>query len=670
MKSFPIFPVLIMAAGLLFFASDSFADSADSSVAAVLTVQAIHIAGNLVDPAGKPAADAVITIDIVGQDTNQLVSSRQITPDSHGNYEGDINLDLSHHQWPIIFATEKTNFAPISTNYLGHQTVLQPLTTVRIRLVKDDGKPAGNVRISPAYLIPLAGQALIPAPWSEAVDSRWSVLTDSSGRATLTALPQSYAVILHVDGTRYIEPDINSRGIQLAAGPRTPDQTYRIRLGAAVGGAVFFGATGKPAAGATVVAAAEGHGGNEGTIAITNAAGRYQFTSLLPGKYCIEYDDNGSVKGEGWIAVGRPITIKAGDSPSDVNLTLIHGAIISGTIRDKSLKTPLAQALVRSAGPDHPLAYGSENLVAANAEGQYSIRVAPGAQTLSVSGGSIIGTEAAKMLVLHDGDNQTADFNVVVAGSPIAVSGIVYLPNGSPAANAKIIALSSGFPYFAVSGPSGKFTFQAPGIPPSSVIYARLGTMVTQAAVSTKSGRTVALKLSKKGLVAIRGDVRDDQGRPISGAALELFQVNKDGSAFGIDSVKSDSSGRFFFAAEYGHGDYLLRGSAAGYMSTSEQKVKAAPNKLISLPLITMQIADSFVGGKVIDSNGTPIAGALVSVNQDQNTVTTTDSKGQFSLKNVPRNIVLLHVLSPAGTSILKSVPTGRTDDVISFGKN
>jgi hypothetical protein len=126
MKSFPIFPVLIMAAGLLFFASDSFADSADSSVAAVLTVQAIHIAGNLVDPAGKPAADAVITIDIVGQDTNQLVSSRQITPDSHGNYEGDINLDLSHHQWPIIFATEKTNFAPISTNYLGHQTVLQP----------------------------------------------------------------------------------------------------------------------------------------------------------------------------------------------------------------------------------------------------------------------------------------------------------------------------------------------------------------------------------------------------------------------------------------------------------------------------------------------------------------------------------------------------------------
>jgi protocatechuate 3,4-dioxygenase beta subunit len=626
--------------------------------------QKIQFSGSLVMPDGKPAANAIITVDVVDKSAGQVISTHQIKPNAKGVYAGDVSLDWSKDQSPIVFAAMKSYFAPISINYAGHQTVIQQLTNVRVHLVRDDdGSPISNVRISPAYLMPLDGNALIPAAWNDIVDSRWTVTTDAFGDATIKDLPQSYSVILHIDDARYIEPDLNSVGLQLALSPHSPDQTIRIEAGGSVSGSVIYAQNGPPASGVSVVAAATGHGSNEGQVVTTDSAGHYQITQLLPGKYCIEYVGGGGASG--WTAIGHQVELAAGQSVEHIDIGLTHGAVISGIVRDKNTGLPLGDALVKSSGPDHPEQYNSENLAVTDSNGQYALTVSAGHQIVAALVAGSLASEVTEETDIADGDSKSLDFIIAIPGEPVRVTGTVIGVDGKPVSGAKVVAINTNYPYSALTDAAGQFHFDSPGLPPDTRLYAGLGTSFTADSQAIDADHDITLTLVDRGGISISGIVRDNHSKAVTGATIELFRANSDGSSFGIDSVKSDSEGKYIFPAEFAHGRYKLSAANPGYCDSNSVDVDIVGAKDITVATLNMEVADSFVGGTVVALNGAPIVGALVNVVGIRASWAQTDSLGRFLLKGVPEKKVHLRISCPLGRSADMQALSGRLNNVI-----
>ncbi|HEY6401034.1 MAG TPA: carboxypeptidase-like regulatory domain-containing protein [Blastocatellia bacterium] len=103
---------------------------------------------------------------------------------------------------------------------------------------------------------------------------------------------------------------------------------------------------GEPVAGALVLALPEPPAGREGQAsAKTDADGRYQITSLPPGKYTVLAQAPGFASQEGISGEIRVINLDSGDKLDNMDFALVRGGVITGRVSDANDEPVVEQTL-------------------------------------------------------------------------------------------------------------------------------------------------------------------------------------------------------------------------------------------------------------------------------------------------------------------------------------
>jgi protocatechuate 3,4-dioxygenase beta subunit len=136
--------------------------------------------------------------------------------------------------------------------------------------------------------------------------------------------------------------------------------------------------------------------------------------------------------------------------------------------------------------------------------------------------------------------------------------------------------------------------------------------------------------------IILSGSVKDTEGAPVSGAALEIrFDSGGSLPSLSPQPTKANELGQFFITALPQGFEYLIWGvTAKGYGSAyARVEAKDTQTSRYEFPTLVLKHADHKLAGQVLDNNGHPIAGANVRFygqNQPENSSTKTDSKGNF----------------------------------------
>ena len=175
---------------------------------------------------------------------------------------------------------------------------------------------------------------------------------------------------------------------------------------------------------------------------------------------------------------------------------------------------------------------------------------------------------------------------------------------------------------------------------------------------------TIDLTIRPENAVALFGRVKDPAGRPVAGAAvrvsarkrgsrdipIEWFTVAYDDE--GRSVVRTGADGQFRTPKRLRPDlEYHVDVEADGYSPAGTEWVQPGDRKLWYLPALTLQPATTTrtVAGRVVDSQGRPIAGAVVFQSGDgpARTRTTTDTDGRFRLPGIYREPAFLFVEGP-----------------------
>ncbi len=129
------------------------------------------------------------------------------------------------------------------------------------------------------------------------------------------------------------------------------------------------------------------------------------------------------------------------------------------------------------------------------------------------------------------------------------------------------------------------------------------------------------------------GTVVDGNGNPISAA---LVQVT-DSTGYVYGSVNTNSTGNYSVPG-LPPGTFTFTATAPGYLPNSASNVAIAINTTTAVPL-ALTLNAGTLSGNVTDSNGNPILGASIAVQNTQGSnvsISTTDVNGYYSISAVP----------------------------------
>ncbi|MFC6232579.1 beta strand repeat-containing protein [Paenibacillus allorhizosphaerae] len=318
-----------------------------------------------------------------------------------------------------------------------------------------------------------------------------SATTNANGKYSLNFAPGTYT--LTVSKTGY--PTESKTNIQVTAG-----QTTTVNFGDFSSGTIsgtVTDASGNPVSGATVFAAnVPGSSTTDasGTYTLNVPAGTYTYVQAYADGFAPYYQNN--------------IQVTAGNTTT---LHFSYGAI-SGTVKDAN-GNPVEGATVSN---------GAINR-ATNAGGAYTLNVPPGTYTVSVFKTGYPSDSKTNIQVTA-GQTTTVNFGNISSG---AISGTVTDASGNPVSGATVAA--SGFGS-ATTDASGKYTLNAPvGTYTVTVAKAEFASF-SKNNIQVTAGNTTEVNFSYG---AISGTVKDENGNPVSGAAVSTGGISQATNAGG-----------------------------------------------------------------------------------------------------------------------------------------
>ncbi len=245
--------------------------------------------------------------------------------------------------------------------------ILRESTTLTGTIVNSHGRPVAGAKVS---------------QW--AIDGRpvpgiLSATTGGDGRFEINRIPD-FQKAFGRDGDQTFtisHPDYPETKLQVTALPA--NVTGTLPEGCFVTGTILDGVTGKPAAGAVLLAKDANEGGAEATAA-TNAAGRYRM-ALGEGRYNFRVEAKDRV----CVAVTDRECL-AGDNLELPPFKLIAGGFISGQVINTATKEPIAVSndgrpiAIGLSGPSHPQGQvvSPARLATVDDTGHFTVRAAPG----------------------------------------------------------------------------------------------------------------------------------------------------------------------------------------------------------------------------------------------------------------------------------------------------
>ena len=592
----------------------------------------IKVTAKMVYPDGKPALDATLTIDAV-DNTTHAVTTLTYKPDSTGTLTLTIDPAQFANSVPVVFASSPTGigFWGGGGPNMVLTSTLEPFTCVRVHVVDSSGKPIAHAHVYPSSLT--TGKAF--GMWNPYLTGPWNQTTDAAGYATFTKLPQGYKLSVNVDDNRYAPPDPGSV-IQLAEDTSTPDATVHVSMASSISGVVLYSTTKKPVVGITIVIS---QANNIQRGITTDKNGAYTIPRVIAGTYTlIPSDQDGKFKD--WVGQPQTAVVTAGASTTDVDLYLVHGGVITGKIIDPDTGKPVPNINV-SANPQARInIYLGNNTTTTGPDGVYSLRVSPGTVNINpyAVGQSI--NVPSQQVSIAEGDTKTVNFQVKTPVPPTPIHGTVVGPDGKPVASAIVTSqdLNSMSQDYTTDN-LGHFTIDSPGLVAGSTLVARVnapsGNFGTTSPITVSGDSQITLHLVAGALCTLKGQIKNKDGKPIQGATVTLMHITGYYLNRG-DQVQTDAQGQYTFPPNLGGTTYSVTAEAPGYANADSPRMIVTAGQTVQVADLALKLANSFVGGTVVNGAGKPVANITVSVNDVPNGTTTTDQAGHFMIRNVP----------------------------------
>ena len=468
--------------------------------------------------------------------------------------------------------------------------------------------------------------------------SPWSAITDANGVCTIHGLVQGGTASFSIDDERFASLNYRDQ-IVLANAPKTQADPIQIFPAATISGKVTNSSTGARPPGSPWMPKRMTPTPPQPPPPPME---RTRSNSFVPGQYIVAIHPDPNLE-KSWTAKAvENIPFPAGAAKTGIDLTLIPGVILTGSVIAADDGSPVAGVPLGVYGPAHPRDGSYVQSVNTDAAGHFTARVPPGEQLVYImsdtpADGFGRPSPDNKTVTIADGGTASVEFRLPRVTTS-AIKGKVVDPDGNPVAGAMVYASSDQSPMFQnnpiTAGADG--TFQTmPMIRVGRIeIRARSGTMATpRAMILTRSSTgPVVVQLEKDALGSIAGRVVDAQGQPLKGAQIELITQSARFS-FGSDVGATDENGNFKADSLWADSNYIIEANCKGYGQASSSQLHLQAGQTTTTHDLTLFKRDSSVAGVLLDSGNKPVAGQRIYVNGPRTGYNnlTTDGDGKFN---------------------------------------
>jgi len=463
----------------------------------------------------------------------------------------------------------------------------------------------------------------------------FSVRTSADGKFRIENFPADAQANLSVKKTgKALHQTANSFSYdELPIHAGQEDITLTLDPAGSVTGKVVIRGSGQPLAHAVVglQPSAPGMGYflfDQGTI-VSAADGSFQIPDVPAGSYRVVANFTNEPIAD-WVADPVPITVAAGETAPGVQIQAYKGGVVEVTIRGKNNHEPLADAGVSVNNED----YNRGGSTGTN--GVAYFRLPPG--QFNVFANKQDWSQAQAQTTVTEG--QTTRVTVDL-GAPFKVTGVVRDISGAPVTGASV----GVFPDYRNDGSGAKtdanghyeLSWQKPAWAGSSnqrfYLIARHSDRKF-AAMQEMEETTTNLDMTLKPAMSVSGRVQDTKGKAVTNV-VAYISLHPGNSSFTISRqpVHSDEQGRIRAEALPRGERYGWYVSARGYGS-AQQEMDAADPKAdhYDFPPLIVKLADRKLAGRVLGTNGAPVAGIQVWMNGEgqPNGNANTDADGRF----------------------------------------
>ncbi len=546
----------------------------------------LPLSGFVVDDTGAPVPEAAVTIDTVPE--------RQVASASDGGFEV---LGLAPRNY-VLTAQRGALVSLPTTVQLGESTApvtLQLRRVAGLEISVVDGER--NLPIAGAQ-VEVRGAGLRRSG-TTAADGSVALLGVAPGSYTLFAAAAGYA------------PTYLRHAVMDALGGSSR-VTMALLPGVSAAGRVVD-AGGKPVAGAQVAAESASElvslvdPARDGVV--TDERGQWRIAALTPGSYRFVARKAGQAPG------GTPPTQVDARGARDITITLPAAARLAGLVTDTS-GAPVPFATVRAVVDEGAWGHAVARQVTCSASGEFELAGLPrklvnvvalggAASSLTRTFDLAAAPQQGEVVLVLDAGGEIFGSVVDEGGSAIARAQVWAEPS-APSARTRIEGTLRGA-LSAVAGEDGSFAFY--GLPtgryslraswPGTAAKAR--TVALRPPVVAETGaRDVRLVLVADG--GVRGTVQRNDG-----VAPAMFTV-----ALGGGAAFGGGSGEFAITGVPA-GKHTLRISGLDFATRTIDGLEVKPGQLLDLGRITV-VRGRQLTGKVVRADGSPVAGATVTV--------------------------------------------------------
>jgi protocatechuate 3,4-dioxygenase beta subunit len=524
-------------------------------------LQPIRVTGLLVDDRGA----AIPEFSVEARPSARRFQGSDSVHGKFDSADGSFALDVFHAgEWRFEASAEGYSAGPepvVARVPLAEEPlrlVLARAATVTGRVLDPAGHPQPGARVG--------GAAPREQPWN---GGGTKVTTDAAGLFRMEKVPGASIglVASHPDWA-----DSEPVSVELRPGEAHADVLLTLRVGGRVTGEVFD-AGGRPEAGQNVTCGAGPMDFGNGNSTRTDAAGRFVFEHVTPGRVTVsampseeelmetfsEAEDETAIVG--LFGQMRSETVDVVDG-GEVHVVLgarprvpvrVHG-------RASEAGAGLEGATIFAFAEGGALLQGMK-LAKTGADGRYELELDhPGDYVFGVNQEGMNGTGVQFPVEVPEQEEFEQDFELPLGG----IAGRVFGPDGAPAAGVpvrlaqqegiigiedlsdsnRLSTASDGSFAFAHLHP-GLYSLQVGGSAPWEPAEARLASAIVDgiAVEQDRISGGIEVRLAAPGKLA--GSVRDEHGKPVAGAAI--FVRDERGRSSSLSACVSDAAGRFTY---------------------------------------------------------------------------------------------------------------------------
>ena len=595
--------------------------------------------GRVLDSDGEAVADAEILYSVK---YNLSESVARTAGDGTFRFESP-RFELKEWERVSIIATHPDyalgwrNLSPQSTADV--EIRLETPAIISGRTLNGDDAPIQNASVEIQVLF--SGN---PAPVGRESSLAMDVIpispvkTDVNGEFVLGALPRGAATNLKIQAPGYAK-QIHHRILV-----DTEAIEFKLKREARIEGHLSYAETGAPVESATVALAGihPTEGWEQKSV---DANGNYFLENLPPGAYSL-YLERGP---EGWTAAANAfIKLVEGQSVSNIDLTLVRGGLITGRVTDRDTNEPIASHQIvfsDTARPElqatglQPFGHGAST----DETGTYRFRAAPGRTLVLASApqGYLNLGQIKRYVDVVEGESVVVDFQF---SRGVELIGKVLTEAGEPVTGAWIIVQGGSLREYVQSDELGKFSVRGLRVGQKLSLKAEQTDIKLRgrAEVKVQPETPIEIRMTPYERVEVSGRVVSAEGEPIPSVNIELIHwdpLQNTGSGSTVDATSGD--GRFGPIGLIIGDQYYVFASAEGHLSAETEMftVTAEMTQIADLILLPV-VGQFFIEGRITDSTGKPVHGALLYIEDPEFRETLTDADGHYRFEDLSMAVI------------------------------